>query len=156
MACILRAGGGNFDVDRFLKRSALVPKRVFRREEPVSRSSPRGKKRRYSGFNVVVSAAEHLDLLKQVRDATRFLNRNKGELRRLARTPGVQSATLDFGVSLDDGLVGGTFLLPKALVALAGDCGVQLEITVWQWEYLGPPPPTPVRRKARRKTGRRS
>lgn len=151
MACILRVGGTSFDVDRFLKRSDLVPTRVFRRNEPVSRSSPRGRKYRYSGFNVRVSGAEHLDLSTQVRDALRFLRRHARELRRLARSPGLESATLDFGVSLEDGLIGGTFLFPKALVELAGQCGLQLEVTVWQWEYLGAPPPPPAKRTTGRK-----
>ena len=128
MSCVLRAGGKRFDVDACVDRLGLRVLRVFRRGEPRSPARPTGPKSVFSCANVLVSDREFSDYNGQVRDAIRYLKRNRKLLRRLRRYSGVEWAYLDFGVELRDVAVQSDFL-PEELVTMAGNLGLGIELS---------------------------
>lgn len=84
-----------------------------------------------SGANFVASNADFDAFDIQVADATAFLREHSAQLRRLAAFDGVDSATLDFGVSIyEDTMVRSCALSPE-LVRLAADLGLGLELTFY-------------------------
>ena len=88
------------------------------------------------GINLQVSDRKFEDFRGQVGDAVRFLRRHRDAIRDVLGTPGVRSASLDFGV---EDLIGGGhgpaaamyFNFPKNLTALAGDAGLSLELSIY-------------------------
>lgn len=91
MSCVLRVAGSDFDVAAFLRDSVWSPCRVFRKGEPKWPSTPHKINTR-PGFNLDVSDAEFSDLVRQIEDATAFLETHFDELQRLAIFPGVEGA----------------------------------------------------------------
>jgi hypothetical protein len=126
---VLRVGGTKSGIRRFLARSKLKPHRIFVRGEPAFPKSPRPAA--WNGFLVTVSKADGTDLKKQLRDASRFLNRHMTELRSLRsfRLHGV----IDFGVydtrSKDRLLL--SWRLPGSVSALLGQAGLDMEISLY-------------------------
>jgi hypothetical protein len=138
MSCVLRAVGRRFDVESDLARSPFRPLAVHRRGEPLLPATrPTGRKRSKSGCNIEVSRREFEDLAGQVRDAIRFLKRHAAAVRALRRFPGVESATLDFGVAWRDAAAQ-TDAFPHELVTLAGKCELGLDISHYPVTAGGP------------------
>ena len=129
--CVLRAWGKNFDVDRFLKRSPWKPCAIFRRGE--KRGILGNKKNAESSFNLGVSEASWLDLAAQVRDATKFIQKHKSELRRLKRFPGVEGVVLDFPVEdrMSENKMTYTIQIPEAFIQVAGGAGLSIEVSIY-------------------------
>lgn len=103
---------------------------IKRRGEPRSTSKPDGQKHERSGFNFTVSNAEFGEFGRQVREAEAFLRQNKVEALRLIAFPGMEGAELDFGVHLLDVAVQ-TNRFPASLVTIAGECGLELAISLY-------------------------
>ncbi len=131
MSCYLRASGRKFDVDKYLKRrTSLEPAAVYRRGTAVlSSSQPSGRKHARSGLNIQVSSKSFEDFGGQLRDAERFLKLRRRVLRNLRCFPGVESATLDFGVARREDVVVQVEIFSEAVVALAGSIGLALELS---------------------------
>jgi hypothetical protein len=129
--CVLRASGRKFDVDRFLKRSSWKPLAVFRRGEP--RGLTVKKKNVESSFNLNVSDASWLNLPAQIRDAKKFIEKNKNELRRLKRFPGVEGIVLDFPLEnrISKDFPACFLSFPEAFVQLAAAAGLSLELSIY-------------------------
>ena len=72
---------------------------VYKRGEVRSKARPTRRKWSASGLNIAVSEAGFTNLDRQVREAIGFLKLHKSALRRLAKKPGVESLTLDFGIA---------------------------------------------------------
>jgi hypothetical protein len=130
MACMLRAWGRTFDVDRCLSKLKLDATKVYRRGEPRLSTRLRARER-VSGFNAVVSDAERDQLARQLREAERYLRTHSRLLRRLRHWPGVEGVNLDFGVEWKADAVVQSSRIPEALVAAAGRVGITLEITMY-------------------------
>ena len=71
----------------------------------------------------------------QIRDAIKFLERHKRQLRRLSRLPGVETLTLDFGVARRDVPAQFDYFPPNLLLA-AGKLGIGLELS-WYHAFSG-------------------
>jgi hypothetical protein len=128
--CVLRAGGKHFDVDGFLERSKLRPCEVHHKGEPkLPRTNPEKHKWPDSGFNVSVSDAPWEDLGRQLRDAARFLGRNKTEMKRLRKYKGVEFLQLDFPTRHDEKRHLQIYFFPNEFIALAGQLGIGLVIS---------------------------
>jgi hypothetical protein len=130
--CTLRASGAGFDPYAFLAGSSLVACRIFRPGEP---HAPRSRPSRQAGIAVGVSDASWSDLDAQVADAERFLERNRAEIERLARTPGI-GITLDFPLTLQvedesEPRAGRFIRFPASLVRLAAELGIELELSLY-------------------------
>jgi len=131
VSAILRASGANFDVDSFAKDSPLAIDRVYRVGDPLRPIvDPHGRKRKRSGFSVVVSEVDFDDFRQQLEDALSFLGDNADELMRLTAFPGVQSLCIDFGANIyPPGWC--SFSFPHQLLHLAGQVKVDLVLSVY-------------------------
>jgi len=124
---MLRASGKNFGVDTFLKKTNLKASAVFRRGEPKSVNNPRKVYLR-SGVNIVVSNASFDNIRKQVKDAIRFLEKNKAEIKRLMKFKGIEGAELDFGASKKDQFIQ-EVEFPSELIVLASSLGLSIKLS---------------------------
>jgi len=125
--CLLRASGLNFDVESFLKGSALRPAVVYKkgqRRRPASRGPQTA-----SGFNAVVSARED-SLESQVAEALSFVRTNTAELQRLRKFPGVDEVVLDFACPQGE-IATRSARFPAELLATAGGLGVDIHLSFY-------------------------
>src|SRR5579872_141545 len=103
MPVVVRAYGKHFDVDVFLADCMLPVCAVKRRGEPLfPATQPEGRRYTQSGVHVLASAADFSEFPLQVEQAIAFLRINETELRRLCTFPGVEIASLDFGIERRD------------------------------------------------------
>lgn len=127
--CTLRAGGKHFDVDAFLINSKLQPCLVYHRGEPKSKNNPKKYKWTSSGINVPVSNASFENFRRQIRDAIKFLTKNKIELIKLIKCKGIDGAELDFPASHDRDKFIQDYFFPAELITLACQMGLELRIS---------------------------
>lgn len=133
MSCILRASGNDFDIDGFIARASLEIDSLWRKGEKRFSKSATSEINQSSGVRIVASAADFSQLAKQIEDATSFLRQNLEQIKLLASFPGVKFAVLDFGTEIyPPGWASFTF--PAALIALAGEAGVSLCLSVYPTE----------------------
>ena len=134
MCCILHISGVNFNVDAFIAKSNVRPYKVFYKGEPRLKTKPYGQKMERSGLSILVSKADFDNMERQVKDATSYLKRNKQKLMHIARTKGIQYATLDFGI---DCQINGekqlvqSEVLPSKLLQLAGNLKLSIELSLY-------------------------
>ena len=125
--CVLRAYGDSFDPTEFVRTSSLGPYSVYRRGE--RRFKTGDAVHETSGLKVDVSEAEWNDRDAQFRDAARFLQSNKDELKRLGRWPGVECVVLDF--PFEAGQVATFIRCPVSLAREASALNIALEFSVY-------------------------
>jgi hypothetical protein len=129
MSAVLRAYGRDFDVDAFLNGCTLTPCAVKRRDESVfPNSQPNGRRHERSGIHVCTSDADFDEFPRQVEESTVFLRAEFEQIQRLCEFPGVEGASLDFGIARRDVAVQCDYLTP-ALVQVAGSLGLGIEIS---------------------------
>jgi hypothetical protein len=126
MPVVLRAGGAEFDVDRYSAGSPLPVCACHRRGE-ITRG---GRVLAASCVSIDVSDVDFDDLAKQIADAIRFFHTYNLPLRRLMSAPGVEDLTLDFGVARRDVAVQ-CDRLPAELVQLCGRYGMGIEMSYY-------------------------
>ncbi len=129
MSCVLRVSGKYFDARAYAQRSRLPIVTVHVRGEPrLPRTKPNGDKYKSSSVTIDVSGAQFENVKRQIRDAIKFLAEHRSILRGLRRVVGVETITLDFGVS--DRSVAAQFdYFPPELITAAGSLGIGLEIS---------------------------
>ena len=136
--CVLRASGGQFDVDEFMRDSKLSPYQVFHKGERLFPNSSRNKTcSEVSCLTVDVSKREWDDLPGQIGDAIGFLRRFHDELQRLVSFAGVEDVGLDFPHDLRIGRHGVAlqcYHLPSSLLREAGNLGVGIELSLYPAE----------------------
>jgi hypothetical protein len=124
--------GEEFEPEAFLAGSELKADAVFKKGEPVGRRPGKGK-RAQSGLNIGVSDAEWDELGGQIADATAFLTKHRAELEQLHALLGDGGLTLDFALDSEIGrskwTQSGRF--PAAFVRLAGEIGVEIELSFY-------------------------
>ncbi len=128
--CVFVASGLNFDVDRYLAGSPLKAMTVFRKGDIPPKNNPERKARPDSGFVVLISGDQQLDLNQQLKEALAFLNRHEAELKAV-RGPGVDNMLLDLGVQAGDKVQQAQYLPPE-LIAGLGRLGMGLIFSVVQ------------------------
>lgn len=127
MSCNLSVVGRHFDVDTFLQLTQWRPDRTWRKGESGTQS-PRVAA--VSGFMNAIGRSDFGPLKTQVSAAIRFLEapRNERMLTALAKTKGVDQASLDFGIPWEP-VVAQFDWLPPRLVTLAGKYGLGLIVS---------------------------
>ena len=128
MSCILRISGDGLDVGALLGTCALSANNVWKKGELRTLG---GRVHSTSGASFVASEAGFDEFKAQVADATQFLFEYSAEISGLASFPGVDTALLDFGVSLYEDSVAIFSYLPPALVRLAANAGLGLEVSYY-------------------------
>ena len=130
MSCILRAGGDDFDVDDFIAKASLEFDSLWSKGEKCFPNSATSKINKSSGVRVIASEADFSQLAKQIEDVTSFLRQNLEQVKLLASFPGVEGAVLDFGAEIYPPSWA-CFTFPTELLALAGEAGVSLCLSVY-------------------------
>ena len=137
MSCILTISGRNFDVDVFTDTTKLRPYRKSYRGQPKFKSKPGGEKLTCSSISIEASKADFDNLKKQIADTIRFLKRNKDKLAQIILTRGIDNAVLDFGIDLridKKNVLTQTDKFPSELLKLAGDLGLDIELSIYPVE----------------------
>ncbi len=116
--CVFVASGLNFDVDRYLAGSPLKAMTVFRKGDIPPKNNPERKARPDSGFVVLISGDQQLDLNQQLKEALGFLNEHEAELKAV-RGAGVDNMLLDLGVQVGDKVQQAQYLPPELIAAMA-------------------------------------
>lgn len=130
MSCILRSGGDDFDVDGFIAITSLEVDSLWRKGEKRFPNNANSRINQSSGIRVVASDADFSQLTKQIEDAILFLRQNIEQIKLLNSFPGAERAILDFGAEIyPPGWASFTF--PPELLALAGQAGVSLCLSVY-------------------------
>ena len=124
---MLRISGVHLDIDALVIRKGLHPESVWRKGERRSTSTA-AERNRDSGMNYCVSDAGFEEFEIQKSEAIEFLKRFGTEITDIVRTPGVEMAILDFGISRRDAIVQSDSFPPE-LVGLAGGLGLSLELS---------------------------
>lgn len=136
MSCILRASGAEFDVDAFMAKTLLEVDSLWRKGEKRFIKSSNSEINRSSGIRVVASEADFSDLGEQIQHVISFLRKNIEQVKLLASFPGAEGAVLDFGIEIyPPGWASFTF--PPELLALAGEAGVSLCLSVYPTDKEG-------------------
>lgn len=128
VSCVLRVSGRSLDLDALLAGSALSPYRTWRLGSTRSDSRLDGPVHSDSGACFAISAADFDAFPAQVDDAIAFLECHADEVRAMVSFPGVDAATLDFGIALRDVAVHCDHLPPRLLKAAAA-AGVGMELS---------------------------
>lgn len=129
MSCVLRVHGKHFDVDRYLRSDgALQPIAIHRKGHPFA-GRPGARKLTSSALTFGVSKRGFSDFEGQVRDAIRFLTKHERAIRKLRRCPGVEVASVDFGVVGDRREPYDQYFCPEALVRIAGRLSLNVVVS---------------------------
>lgn len=130
MACILRVSGVSLDVDALLSTVSLKAYLCWRA------GTPRDATKRIhvsSGANFLVSDADFEAFEKQASEALEFVESNLASVTKLANFPGVDWATLDFGVAVPKDAFG-SFCLSPRLIRLTAQAGLGIEVSGYPCE----------------------
>jgi hypothetical protein len=127
MGCIIHFVGREADVDQLIALSPVEPCTVWRRGETRS-SRPNSRRSATSGLNLEVSSAEFEELEQQQADAITFLRAHGAALRSMREVPGVERATLDFGIAMRDVVVQSDSFSAELIAAIA-TVGCSMELT---------------------------
>ena len=136
MSCVLRISGKDFDVDRFLGDTGLVPYARHRKGDVMP--FPKSKKIEYddNGCSFDLSSADFDNLEQQQRDAIDFLKTNFKKFKALYsyKLYPSDSPTIDFGINsrMEDDVVVQCDYFPTELLKLAGDLGFGIEISQYR------------------------
>lgn len=128
MSCVLRVSGRSLDLNALVAGSTLSPYRTWQIGTARSDSRPDGPVCSDSGACFAISTADFDAFSVQVNDATQFLERHADAVRAIVSFPGVDAATLDFGIALRDIAVHCDYLPPRLLSAAAA-VGVGIELS---------------------------
>jgi hypothetical protein len=128
MSSILRISGDSLDIDALLALHPLSADRVWKKGEP---QILKGKFHADSGVSFIASDADLDEFNRQVLEATEYLALHATIIAEMVAFPGVQKATLDFGVSIYEGYVTHFSYLPPRVVQLAANAGIGLEVSYY-------------------------
>jgi hypothetical protein len=131
MSCILRAGGENFDVEKFMELCPMKADSFWKKgEQRFPKSTVNFKLNEHSGIRFIVSDAEFSELPQQIEDAITFFTANKSEIAKLSAFQGVEGVVLDFGAEIQPP-GWSSFTLPPNLMLLVSVANVSLCISVY-------------------------
>jgi hypothetical protein len=149
--CVLRVSSKRKTLTDFLSASRIPYYDNHDKCTPQKYGREKGKPFGYAGFKSSVSERDWDDLPGQITDAVRFLQRYKAKLKQLREEYKVD-LSLDFPyhvrIGTNNVAVQCDFLPPK-LIALAGELGIGIELTL----YPAPSPEKLKRKRAPRRSG---
>ncbi|MDE2428131.1 MAG: hypothetical protein KGM99_05350 [Burkholderiales bacterium] len=126
MSCLLRISGESLDIDALLSLHSLPLDRAWKKGEP---RVLKGKFHLDSGLNILVSDANLDQITRQIEEATNYLELNAPVLAKISAFPGVQNATLDFGIAIYEGHVAQFSFFPAKFIQLVANAGISLEVS---------------------------
>jgi len=132
MGCVLSIIGENLDIDAFAIKTKMAWDSVWYKGDAVNKVNPRKKK--YSGVSISTSNSDFDDVKTQITQTIDFLNIHKEHLIHINTTPGIQYATIDFGVDsiIDEDHLTQGFFFPPALIKICAELGIGIELSLYK------------------------
>jgi hypothetical protein len=118
MSCVLHFLGDAADVAELERLCPTEPCNAFRKGEPKS-NRPNARVARTSGVSVVASEAEFEQLELQQVEALAFMKRHHTALQAMRSAQGVETASIDFAITMRNVFVQGDSFEPDLLVEIA-------------------------------------
>jgi hypothetical protein len=118
MSCVLHFLGDAADIAELERLCPTEPCNVFRKGEPRS-SRPNARLTRTSGVSVVASTAEFEQLEEQQSEALAFMKRHHATLKAMRSVQGVETASIDFGITMRNVIVQSDSFEPELLAEIA-------------------------------------
>jgi hypothetical protein len=137
MPCNLIILGKDLDIDAFLAKSKLRGFSKIYKGEPMFKSKPEGRKVEHSRVAIETSKADFNNLEKQIKDTIKYLKRHKDKLKIIKQTKETDLALLDFGINLridKKKILLQSDRFPNELLKLAGDIGLDIELSIYPIE----------------------
>lgn len=131
---MLRAGGGDFNVDSFIASAPLLTDSTWRKgEKRFPNSATNEQINESSGIRIVASEACFSEFPQQIEDVISFLRTNLENVKCLSSFPGVEWLLLDFGTEIyPPGW--SSFTFPPALLSFSGQAGISLCLSEYPTE----------------------
>lgn len=123
MSCILRISGKNLNIYELLD-IGLEPDNYW------VKGDPSGKKHLKTGVNYCVSDADFNEFELQKKDAFKYLQNNKKEIKAIHNLAGCENGHLDFGIEQRDEAVQCNTFSPK-LIKLIGELDLGIEVSLY-------------------------
>jgi hypothetical protein len=127
MSCVLHFFGDAADVAELERLCPTETCNVFRKGQAKS-DRPNARLARTSGISVVASEAEFEDLEQQQADALAFMKRHHAALQAMRSVQGVETASIDFAITMRNVFVQGDSFEPDLLVEIA-NLGMRLVLS---------------------------
>lgn len=133
MPCNIVILGKNLNIDTFILKSKLRGYFKHYKGQPKFKSKPFGEKNPYSFIVKQTSKASFENLDKQISDTIKYLKRHKSKLSHIKTTKEVEYAMLDFGIALriNNKQPAQIDRYPKTLLSIAGELGLDLNISIY-------------------------
>ena len=132
MSCVLSIIGENFDVDAFVNESKIRGFNVGYKGDPINKVNKRT--RTFSLASITTSNADFDNIKDQIEETIEFLVKYKSSLIHIANTPGIECATIDFGVEsiIDKNHLTQSFNFPIELIKVCADLGIEIELSIYK------------------------
>ena len=118
MGCVLHFFGDMADVGELERLSPTEPCAVFRKGQTRS-TRPNARAARTSGVSIVASEADFELLELQQTEALAFLRIHHTKLQAMRDVAGIETASIDFGISMRNVIVQGDSFEPDLLAEIA-------------------------------------
>jgi hypothetical protein len=118
MSCVLHFFGDAADVAELERLCPIKPCNVFAKGQPKS-DRPNARLARTSGISLVASDAEFEQLQLQQVEALAFMKHHHAALQAMRSVPGVETASIDFGITMRNVFVQGDSFEPELLAEIA-------------------------------------
>ena len=118
MGCVLHFFGDMADVGELERLSPTEPCAVFRKGQARS-TRPNARAARTSGVSIVASEADFELLELQQTEALAFLRIHHTKLQAMRDVAGIETASIDFGISMRNVIVQGDSFEPDLLAEIA-------------------------------------
>ena len=128
MSAYFRILGKSLDIEALLKNVSLEPDRVWIKGEPRFKSDPNSQLNEKSCASFIASDADMDNFELQIKEAQSFLERNLDTIIQIVKFPGIDEATIDFGIELRDVAIHCDYLNPQFL-AIVAQVGIGIELS---------------------------
>ena len=118
MSCVLHFVGNAADVAELERLCPINPCNVFRKGQPRS-SRPNARLAATSGVSFEASSADFDNLEQQQAEALAFLKLHHANLQAMRAVPGVEAASIDFGIAMRNVFVQSDCFHPDLIVEVA-------------------------------------
>ena len=129
MSCVMHFTGDTVNVDDLVALCPVEPAVIFRKGERTS-DRPNARLCVTSGISFCISEADFEDFETQKADAVAFLAQHRAALAKLRELPGLQHASIDFGIAMRNVVAQSDGFEPELIQLLAP---LRLELVLSQY-----------------------
>jgi hypothetical protein len=129
MSCILRVTAPSEHIERLLGHLWTRPLKTWHQEDSLPTGTAADKRRRTSGFDVLIGNGDDGTFEAQIEQALDCLRTNRNVLFSWYQENLVESIVVDFGVTTPPNVVAHFARIPVALIHLCSDVRVSIEVS---------------------------